>query len=190
MPRRTPPALHAEADTSAPSPPISFAAIDFETATAERPLVCALGVVLVESGELVNERLWLIRPPGNEHDGSNTALHGIGPSDAAHSDSFPQVWEEVAAFIGESVVVAHDSVFDMSVATCSAEHHGCRLPEISFVWTYRLARSRWPELGTWKLPDMYAALGIDGLKHHEPLSGARSTARLLLAMCAGPPEAI
>ena len=42
-----------------------FAAIDFETANGERTSVCAVGVVVVRGGEVVDSFYSLIKPEPN-----------------------------------------------------------------------------------------------------------------------------
>ncbi|MDE0116625.1 MAG: exonuclease domain-containing protein [bacterium] len=161
----------------------SFAAIDFETATAKRSSACALGLVIVDSGRIVDEQSWLIRPPGNEYHSFNSRLHGISASDTEDAASFDQIWSEAAAIAQDRLLVAHNAAFDISVLMRSAAYHGYTHPEASYLCTYRLARSRWPDRYSWKLPDVCEALGIDDLDHHDPLSDARAAAKVLLAMC-------
>ena len=162
---------------------VSFAAIDFETATAQRFSACALGVAVVDAGHIVDEQSWLIQPPDNEYDGFNSRLHGISAADTKDAPPFCDVWAQAVALIGDRVLVAHNAPFDVSVIRHSAIFHDYTPPEASFVCTYRLARSRWPDLGSWRLPDVCDALGISGLNHHDPLSDARAAARVLLTMC-------
>ena len=81
------------------------------------------------------------------------------------------------------MLVAHNAPFDMSVIRHSAIFHDYTPPESSFLCTSRLARSRWPDLGSWRLPDVCDALGITDLNHHDALSDARAAANVLLAMC-------
>lgn len=161
----------------------SFAAIDFETATAERSSACSLGVVVVEADDIVDERSWLIQPPGNVYQDFNTRLHGISATDTREAPPFSHVWREAAAHIGDRLLVAHNAAFDMSVLRRSAAYRNYTPPDASFVCTYRLARSRWPDHGSWRLPDVCDALGITGLDHHDALSDARAAARVLSTMC-------
>ena len=93
----------------------TFAAIDFETATAKRSSACALGLVIVDSGRIVDEQSWLIRPPGNEYHSFNTRLHGISASDTEDAASFGQVWSEAAAIAQDHLLVVEDIVADMKV---------------------------------------------------------------------------
>ncbi len=162
----------------------SFAAIDFETATSQRSSACALGVAIVDAGRIVDERSWLIRPPNDEYHWFNTAkVHGLRAADTKDAPQFGEVWAQAAALMGDRVLVAHNADFDMSVLRHSAIFHNYTPPEASFLCTLRLARSRWPDLRSWRLPDVCDALGIEGLKHHDALSDARAAAQVLLTMC-------
>jgi len=161
----------------------SFAAIDFETATRQRSSACALGVVVVDSGQIVNEQYWLIQPPNNEYDRFNTSVHGLSANDTKRAPSFDEVWEQAVCLVGNHVLVAHNASFDISVLRNSAAFHSYTPPEASFLCTLRLARSRLPDLGSWRLPDVCEALEVAGLNHHDALSDARAAAKVLLAMC-------
>ncbi len=161
----------------------SFAAIDFETATCQRSSACALGVVVVDSGQIVNEQYWLIQPPNNEYDRFNTSVHGLSATDTKRAPSFDEVWEQAVCLVGNHVLVAHNASFDISVLRNSAAFHSYTPPEASFLCTLRLARSRLPDLGSWRLPDVCEALEVAGLNHHDALSDARAAAKVLLAMC-------
>ena len=87
----------------------SSVAIDFETAASDRSYACAPGVVVFEQGKPTTERRLLSRPPGNEYDTLNTAMHGIGPRDTEKSPGFPAVKRHAGRVIGERSVVAHNT---------------------------------------------------------------------------------
>ncbi len=160
----------------------SFAAIDFETATASRASACALGLVLIDDGVVTGEHRYFIRPPSNEYHGLNISVHGITPEQTANAPDFPEVWSAVDKLIGERVTVAHHAAFDFSVARTAAHHWGYTCPERDFACTYRLAKRTWPDRWTYRLDRLAAELGID-LDHHEPLSDARAAAHLAAWLC-------
>ena len=162
-------------------PGTSFAAIDFETATSERSSACAVGAVLFEDGSPTDKLRLLIRPPSNRYDPFNTYIHGIEPSDTRHSPPFPEVWEQVAGMVGDRLVIAHNTAFDLSVLRRSAEHYGYEPHPFSFLCSYRIARSAMPEAPSWSLDAMADEFGIP-LAHHDPLSDAEAAGLLWLAL--------
>ncbi len=160
----------------------SFVAIDFETATASRDSACAVGLAVVDDGDVSIARSWLIRPPDNVYDPFNISIHGITPDDTEGQPSFDRVWPEVLALVGERVVIAHNTAFDMSVVRGSAAYWDLPLSEIHFACTYRLAKSTWPSRWSYRLDSLASDLGIS-LDHHDPESDATAAATLALILC-------
>jgi DNA polymerase-3 subunit epsilon len=72
----------------------NFVAIDFETAT-HKQMPCQLGLVVVRNGRIVEEKQWLIKPPGNEYHALHMCLHGIRPEDTESSPEFDELWDEI-----------------------------------------------------------------------------------------------
>ena len=64
---------------------INFVAIDLETANAYRGSICEIGIAIVEKGEVVTTKSWLVQPKGNQYDYFNIAIHGITPEDTQNS---------------------------------------------------------------------------------------------------------
>jgi len=66
---------------------MTFTAIDFETAIGSPGSACAVGIVTVEGGVIVDQYSTLIQPPDNRYWYGNIAVHGIRPADTALSDA-------------------------------------------------------------------------------------------------------
>ena len=161
---------------------VSFAAIDFETATASRDSACAIGIAVVDDGNVTVKRSWLIKPPNNEYDDFNISIHGITPEHTLTALSFDRVWPEVLEHIGERVVIAHNTAFDISVVRKSAALYDLPLSELRFACTYRMAKSTWPNRWNYRLDSLASELGIT-LDHHDPQSDAAAAAALGLILC-------
>ena len=157
-----------------------WAAIDFETATFSRASACALGVVIVEDGRELHRQAWLIRPPGNEYQPGNVAIHGIRPADTEHAPAFPAIWAEAMQLIGDRPVVAHNASFDIGVVRRSCEEYDLDAPDLRYLCTVVLSRRTWPELSAHKLPIVADHVGAE-LDHHDALSDAAACSRILHA---------
>src|SRR4051794_10569407 len=90
----------------------TWVAIDFETASA-RGTPCAVGLVEVEGGQIVDHHGWLICPPRFEFSPFNVALHGITPEDCADAPDWEASLGEILAIIDGRTVVAHNASFDL-----------------------------------------------------------------------------
>lgn len=74
---------------------MSWVAIDFETANRTRGSACALGVAIVEAGQVIDRASWLIRPPTLDFNPYNVMIHGITAADVASSPTFDLLWPTI-----------------------------------------------------------------------------------------------
>lgn len=156
----------------------SFAAIDFETADYGRDSACAVAVVVVRGGEIVDSLYRLIRPPRRSF--VFTGLHGIAWDDVRDEEDFAGVWTAMEPAIRTvDFLVAHNAAFDRSVLRACCAAHAIAEPAFTFECTMKLARRAWNLFPT-KLPDVCRHLGIP-LKHHDAASDARAAALIALA---------
>ncbi len=155
-----------------------FVAIDFETANPRRDSACAVGLVKVAGGRIVETAVHLIRPPTRNF--RFTFIHGLAWADVAEAEDFGGLWPKIADFFdGATFLAAHNASFDRSVLNACCATYGLTLPTLMFQCTVRLARQTWSIYPT-KLPDVCRELGI-ALNHHEALSDARACAEIVLA---------
>jgi DNA polymerase-3 subunit epsilon len=155
-----------------------FAAIDFETANHSRDSACAIGVVIVEDGRVVETISQLIQPPSSRF--QFTDVHGITWEDVKHSPTFDDVWGKIRPRLPRTrFLAAHNAPFDQGVLAACCALYGLPVPTQSFVCTVTLARAQWGIYPT-KLPDVCKKLSIK-LKHHDAASDAEACARIVIA---------
>ena len=160
---------------------LKFAAIDFETADYGRDSACAIAVVRVAGGEIVDRAHFLIRPPRRSF--VFTYLHGISWADVADVPTFRELWPRIReSFVGADFLAAHNAPFDRAVLHTCCETARVAPPDLAFRCTVRLARSVW-QLRPTTLPDVCAHLRIP-LRHHDALSDAEACARIVIAAAA------
>lgn len=161
----------------------NFAAIDFETANAQRSSICSVGVVVVYEGEIVRKLHRLIRPTPNYYYRYFTEqIHGIGYNDTCDEPVFPEVWEEVAPLVEGLPLVAHNAPFDEGVLRATYDVYGMEYPDYQFHCTLRAARRMFPRqlIGNHRLPTVCQYLGIDMGRHHDALADAEGCARIAM----------
>lgn len=158
-------------------PGLDFTAIDFETADHGRDSACAVALVRVRDGLVVEERVQLLRPPRRRF--VFTHVHGLAWDDVKDQPTFAEAWPALASLVeGSRFLAAHNAPFDRSVLRACCEAAGQPVPPHPFQCTMRLARQAW-EIRPTKLSDVCLRLGIP-LQHHEALSDARACARILV----------
>lgn len=156
----------------------NFVAIDFETANYRPDSACAVGLVKVVGGEIVEAAVHLIKPPTKEF--VFTYIHGLTWSDVAKSEDFGQLWPKLAPFLdGAAFLAAHNASFDAGVLRSCCASYGIAAPSLPFRCTVKMARRAWAIYPT-KLSDVCRELNI-ALNHHEALSDAMACAQIVLA---------
>lgn len=160
---------------------MNFTAIDFETATGKRSSACAVGIVVVENGEIVEEFYSLIQPPNNEYFGMNIGVHGIRPSDTINAPTFAELYPEIRKRLQGCKLVAHNEVFDRSVLKRSMEHYDLDYAELELADRWECTMKMYKAKGfvPYKLNCCCERLGIT-LNHHEALSDAIGCAHLYM----------
>ncbi|HAE66804.1 MULTISPECIES: 3'-5' exonuclease [Sphingobacterium] len=160
---------------------LSFTAIDFETATANQNSACAIGLVVVEHGLIVDEFHSLIRPPGNQYMWQTTRVHGIKPRDTFDSPTFEELYFKIKPLIANRMMVAHNELFDRNVLRKTMLHYSLPYESLglSNQWecTFKIYQSKGFKPA--RLNACCEVMGID-LNHHEALSDARACAELFL----------
>ena len=167
----------------APTSEHDWVAIDFETATGRRASACAVGLVYVHEGRIVDSESFLIQPPGPAYSGFNISIHGIHPSMTRDSPTFSELWPTLEDRIGGRPVVAHNASFDMSVLRYELDHLGLCYPDLEYYCTVVLARAAWPRLCDHRLPTVASHCGIS-FRHHDAAEDARACAEILLRISA------
>lgn len=154
---------------------VRFVAIDFETADPRRDSACAVGIVVVDRGEIVDRDYRLIRPPRKKFNPFCVRVHGIHWSDVCDEPTFGELWPEIEPlFEGSDFIVAHNASFDKSVLHTCCKQAGWDIPVQPFLCTVQLSRKTW-ELSCNKLPAVCEHLGIE-LDHHNAASDAEACA--------------
>lgn len=164
---------------------ISFTAIDFETANSHRGSACAVGLVKVRDGRIVDTASWLIKPPPgiDDFDPINVELHGITEQDVQNAADWEMSLEGILQFVREDPLVAFDALYDASVMRKATEHEHLDLPAKEFFCALHLAREHL-DLPRHRLSDVLAALDLPPVERHEPQAHALASAQIVLAIAA------
>lgn len=160
---------------------MNFTAIDFETATGYRNSACAVGIITVEEGQIVDEFYTLIQPPNNSYWYQNIQVHGITPDQTIDSPLFEEVFHEISKRLMHQTIVAHNEGFDRGVLAKTMELYGLSDNRISLSekWECTMKIFRQKGLKKYNLKACCDAFNIE-LNHHNALSDALGCAKLYL----------
>ena len=155
----------------------TFVAIDFETADYGRDSACAVGLVRVEKGRIVERRYQLLRPPRSDFRFSE--FHGITWEMVVNEPTFERAWPQLREIMtGAEFVAAHNAGFDRNVLYACCDVAELARPKQPFLCTVRIARQ---SLGIRpsNLAHVCRTLEIP-LNHHHALSDAEACARIVI----------
>jgi len=158
---------------------MDFTAIDFETANEKRSSACALGLIVVDGGAIVEERSFLIRPKELRFNPFNISLHGIRPSDVRDEPEFNDLWDALQPYLDGRTVIAHNAGFDMGVLRALLDEYEMDHPDLRYACTMTMSRRAWPELKRHRLDVVANHLGVE-FKHHDAVEDARAAAWIAL----------
>lgn len=156
---------------------LDFTAIDFETANEQRASACAVGIVRVRGGVIVESFETLLRPRELRVDWRNQQVHGIAEAELHNAPTLADVWPQLLPYLHRQPVVAHNSAFDVSVLEYSCRDFGVPIPAFHALCSVKMARVAWPNLERHKLDHIAGHFGIP-LDHHDALSDARACAEI------------
>jgi DNA polymerase-3 subunit epsilon len=160
---------------------MNWAAIDLETANADRASACALGLVVIQEAQIVKRRSWLIRPKGC-FDLNNVVIHGITSDHVAEEPTFAELWDEVHSEIRGMPLVAHNASFDISVLRHTLDHYELQYPILDYYCTRAISHALWPTLPSYGLELVSHYLGLS-FTHHAVEEDAMACAAIVLRGC-------
>jgi len=161
---------------------MNFVAIDFETANEKRNSVCALGIVLVNNGDIVEKRSWLIKPLEVRFAPINIFIHGITAEDVKFAPKFNEIWSEISPYLENNIIVAHNAGFDISVLREILSTYRIPFPKSKYFCSLKTAKKIWPGLFSYRLNDIADHLAIDFI-HHKAEDDAYACCEIIKKAC-------
>lgn len=156
-----------------------YIAFDVETPNSANNRMSAIGVTVIERGEVVEQYDYLVNPE-TRFASFNVALTGITPEMVADKPTFPQLWQELEPLFSSGLLVAHNAPFDMSVLAKCLRDYGIRWrPNVPYACTCQMSRRLLPQLPNHKLNTLCDFLGLE-LDHHRAGSDSLACGEILL----------
>lgn len=160
----------------------SYVVLDLETTGAKAPpcRIIEIGAYRVANGAIVDEFVTLVNPETYVPE-FITALTGISESMVADAPRFENVLGDFLAFLGDSILVAHNSPFDLAFLN----HEIGRVHEDCCIWnptlcTVELSRTVLPDIENHKLKTLANYYSVDLINHHRAGDDAHATAKIFI----------
>ena len=163
-----------------------FVVFDLETTGAKAPpcRITEIGAYRVTNGE-VTEKFETLVNPEMPIPPFITGLTGISDEMVAEAPLFAEIAHDFLSFIGDSILVAHNSGFDMRFLNAEV---GRVYPDYRManpcLCTVQLSRRLLPDILNHKLKTVAAHYSIDLVNHHRASADAYATAHIFVNLLA------
>ncbi|HWQ51538.1 MAG TPA: exonuclease domain-containing protein [Terriglobales bacterium] len=152
-------------------------AFDVETPNHRNDRICAIGITLIEDGQISDTFSYIVNPEC-EFDAQNVRLHGIRPEDAAGVPAFPDIWEKLRELFRTCLVAAHNANFDLCVLRKTLAAYGVTESLLYYVDTLQIAQRVDKNVENHKLSTLCKHFCIP-LEPHDAGSDSYACAKLL-----------
>ena len=159
-----------------------FVVFDLETTGAKAPpcRITEIGAYRVKGGEVLDKFHTLVNPE-TPIPSFIVGLTGINDTMVAEAPTFADVAHDFLEFIGDSVLVAHNSGFDMRFLN---HEIGRVFPDYKLanpcLCTVQLSRKLLPDIRNHKLVTVAEHYSIDLVNHHRASADALATAHIFV----------
>ncbi len=158
-----------------------YSVIDFETSglSAKKDRVIEAGVVKISGGKITDTFKTFVNP-GIMIPAGITELTGITNDDLLTAPDFEEVAYDLLEFIGDSIIVAHNYLFDIKFLNEELKRIGYSPVSNPLLCTLRLSKKLFPELKSKSLGNVAQYLRIRHRDVHRALGDATVTAKIFL----------
>lgn len=160
---------------------LKFCVIDLETTggNPDTEKIIEIGMVRIENRRISEERSWLINPQKEIPDFVQK-LTGIRKADVEHSPKIEEVIDEIIQFIGDSILVAHNTSFDIPFLNGVLKKLQRPTMDNKVICTNIMTKYLIPDIMSSNLNYMSQIFGIAHSQAHRAIEDARATGKLLL----------
>lgn len=158
----------------------TFTVLDLEMTGLEpaRTAIIEIGAARVRDGRVVEEFQQLVNPRIRLPP-FIVGLTGIDDAMLADAPHITEVWPQFRAFVGDTILVAHNAAFDIACLNRTSMRLSGRELDNHQICTLKLARLLLPELGKRGLDALAGHFGILQADRHRALGDVRVTVEVM-----------
>ena len=160
---------------------LKFCVIDLETTggNPETEKIIEVGMIKIEHRKLTEERSILVNPQKEIPDFVQK-LTGIRKADVEHAPKIEEVIDEIVEFIGDSILVAHNTSFDIPFLNGVLKKLQRPTMDNKVICTNIMTKYLIPDIMSSNLQYMSQLFNISHSNAHRAIEDARATGQLLL----------
>ena len=123
-----------------------FVVFDVETPNMKNDRMSAIGITIIENKKIVDNYFSLVNPE-TSFDAFNVELTGINEERVKYAPTFPEIWKNIKPIFDDSILVAHNAKFDLSVLKKCLNHYNISWKEnVPYICTVQIGRKYLPNM--------------------------------------------
>lgn len=151
----------------------SITFVDIETPNYRNDSISAIALINVDKDGVVTTKYSLVNPE-TYFDEFNINLTKITPEMVMDAPTFKDLWSELEPYFINSIIVAHNAIFDLSVITDCLHRYNLPVFPIIYACTYRMSRSLKIPSVSFKLNDLSEYYHVKLAHHHHALDDTKA----------------
>ena len=141
----------------------NYVLLDIENPNSRGNSICAIAVITVKNGEVVDEKYSLINPE-DRFDAINSRITGIDASQVQCAPTLNVFWPEISELLLNNVIVGHNITYDLSVLERALQRYDIDVPGFKYICTLALSR-QYIQSSSYKLEELATKIGFDFEPH-------------------------
>lgn len=131
-------------------------AINVEAPNSKRDRICNMGMTIADTKTKLSTTMQI-----NPEEALDDIPNGMNPDDILSAPTFEMLWPELSRLLDGSLVIAHNTAYDLSILKKAILSYDLPCPSFSSACTYRMSRKFHPEYESYKLGAICEKCGID-----------------------------
>lgn len=161
----------------------NYVILDVETTglSPKSEKIIETALIRIDNGEQVSQFTSCVNP-GKSLSPRIVSLTGLNDDMLKDAPAFSSIAEKVSRFIGNSVIVAHNAVFDLGflseeLTRCNVKHR------FQYLDTVKIAKMAYPGLNNYKLETLISELNLAEKQSHRAMDDVLCTLKLYELAC-------
>lgn len=157
----------------------NYVVLDLETSCSRRNSICAISVLQINDGEIIDEKYSLLNPE-DEFEQVNVDKNGIKKSDVIDKPTFESYWPIIEHQLRSNIIVGHNiNNFDLSSITKALIKYSIEIPQFRYFDTQKFFETELGESDDGCSLDVLCKRHLDySFSHHNAYEDTVATFKL------------
>ena len=160
-----------------------FAVLDVEWPNNKQDRISAIGITIVEDGEITDHFYSLVNPEARFDWFIAKKVTGIKEKDVKNEPTFKELWPKIEPLLSSGILTAHNAEFDLlALKRCFKAYEIKWKDKAQYLCTYKLAQVLLPDVKKNGIEGLSEYFGIDNGTLHNAGDDSKACAQILIKL--------